>query len=104
MDAAHVIAKTRTYITENFLYMRPDLELAEDDLLLEKRIIDSMGMVELVAFIEDEFGIDLDDGEITEANFATLGAIARFVMAKRGRKIAGQRGSGAGAGLAAGGR
>ena len=84
MDAAHVVARTRAYIAENFLYMRPDLELAEDDLLLEKRIVDSMGMVELVAFLEDEFGIDLDDGEITEGNFATLGAIARFVVAKNG--------------------
>ena len=82
MDAAHVVTRTRAYIAENFLYMRPDLELAEDDLLLEKRIVDSMGMVELVAFLEDEFGIDLDDGEITEGNFATLGAIARFVVAK----------------------
>jgi acyl carrier protein len=87
MDAAHVVARTRTYIAENFLYMRPDLELAEDDLLLEKRIVDSMGMVELVAFLEDEFGIDLDDGEITESNFATLGAIARFVVAKGGAGI-----------------
>ena len=87
MNAVDVLTKTRTYITENFLYMRPDLELADDDLLLEKRIVDSMGMVELVTFLEDEFGIDMEDGEITEGNFATLAAISRFVMAKRGDNV-----------------
>ena len=87
MNAVDVLTKTRAYITENFLYMRPDLELADDDLLLEKRIVDSMGMVELVTFLEDEFGIDMEDGEITEGNFATLAAISRFVMEKRGDNV-----------------
>ena len=88
LSTDRVLARTRAYIVENFLYTRPDMQLADDDRLLEKRIVDSMGMIELVTFLEDEFGVTLENDEITEENFATLGAIAQFVMGKSVRDAA----------------
>ena len=88
MSPVDVVARTRSYIIENFLYTRPDAQLADDELLLEKRIVDSMGMVELLLFISDEFGIEAADGEITEANLGSLERIAAFVVAKRSRAAA----------------
>ncbi len=82
MTEATVIAETRGYITENFLYARPNYVVAEEEHLLEKGIVDSMGMVELITFLQDRFGVEPADDEITEDNFATLRRIAGFVMRK----------------------
>ena len=75
--------KVRGYLEENFLYMRPDFVLNDDDRLLERGVVDSMGVVEMLAFIEDAFGVKTADDEISEANLGSLSAIARFVAAKK---------------------
>lgn len=81
---ADVIDETRRYITENFLYARPDRVVGEDEHLMERGIVDSMGMMELIGFLEERFGVEPADDEITEQNFATLRRIAAFVASKRG--------------------
>jgi acyl carrier protein len=81
---AQIIAETRTYITENFLYARPNYVVGEDEHLLEKGVVDSMGMVELITFLQDQYGVEPADDEITEDHFATLRRIAAFVERKRG--------------------
>jgi Acyl carrier protein len=78
-----VIERVRQYILENYLYMRPDARLGEDEPLLANGIIDSMGVMELIAFLEDEFSVTVGDTEITEANFGSLRTIAEFVLAKQ---------------------
>ena len=70
------------YIRENFLYARPDYVLRDDVRLLDEGIVDSMGAVELVAFLEDQFGVSIPDDEITEDNFGTIASIAGFVSRK----------------------
>lgn len=75
--------RVRQFLEENFLYMRPDFVLGDDDRLLERGIIDSMGVAEMVTFIEDEFGIKTSDEDISEANLGSLRAIGRFVAQKR---------------------
>jgi acyl carrier protein len=82
MTAAHVIERTRAYITENFLYMRRDFRLDDNDSLLGSGIIDSMGVMEVIAFIETEFGVDVDDEEVTEENLGSIRAISRYVVAR----------------------
>jgi acyl carrier protein len=72
-------ARLRAFVRENFLYAMPNFELADDDLLMEKGVVDSMGVAEMIAFVESEFGVFISDDEITEANFGSLSAIARFV-------------------------
>lgn len=78
----NVSERTRAYIQENFLYMRPDVTLASEDSLLGRGIIDSMGIMELVAFLESEFGIAVVEDEITEANLGSIQAIGEYVTAK----------------------
>ena len=80
---AHIRERVRAYLSENFLYMRPDFVLNDDDRLLERGVVDSMGIVEMLTFIEDEFGVKTADDEISEANLGTLAAIARFVATKK---------------------
>jgi acyl carrier protein len=65
------------------LYTKPDARLEEHDRLLERGIVDSMGVMELIAFLQDEFHIQVAEAEITEEHFGSLDAIASFVTAKR---------------------
>ena len=78
-----IIERARAFVVENFLYARADVQVNPDDALLERGIIDSLGVVELLAFIEDEFGIQVGDDEVTEQNFGTLNDIATYVLGKR---------------------
>ena len=75
--------RVRRYLEENFLYMRPNFVLGDDDRLLERGVVDSMGVAEMVTFIEEEFAIKTSDDEISEANLGSLRAIATFVCGKR---------------------
>lgn len=76
-------AELRAFIEDNFLYLEPDAELADDDDLLAAGIVDSLGFVELVDEVEARFGVTVQDVEITEQNFGSIDAIVRFVEGKR---------------------
>jgi acyl carrier protein len=78
-----IVERVQAFVVENFLYARRDVQLTIDDALLERGIIDSMGVVELIAFIEDEFGIEVGDDDVTEQNFGTLADIATFVLSRQ---------------------
>jgi acyl carrier protein len=82
MNSGATLDRVRQYLDENFLYMRTDVILREDDSLLGGGVIDSMGVMEIVAFLESEFGIEVEDADVTEDNLGSLGAIARYVDAK----------------------
>lgn len=75
--------KLRAYIETNFLYVVPDLILEDDDRLLERGVVDSMGIVEMLTFIEDEFGVKPEDEDISEANLGSVRAIVRFVASRQ---------------------
>lgn len=83
MTQHEISTLVRDYITENFLYMRQGYEFSETDSLLGHGIIDSMGVIELITFVQDEFAVQIDEGEINEENFGSLEAIVRFVEEKR---------------------
>ncbi len=74
--------KIRTFITDNFLFREDHSELNDTESLLEAGLIDSTGVLELVAFLEQEFGIAVADAEIVPDNLDSVGAIARFVDRK----------------------
>lgn len=80
---SEIIARVRDYVHENFLYMHSSFELGDDDRLLEKGVIDSMSIVEMISFIESEFGIHAAEEEVSDANFGSLSGIARFVGEKQ---------------------
>ena len=83
LDSSIVFDRTRAYVKENFLYTRPDVQLDEHEPLLERGIIDSMGALELLEFLQSEFGISISDDEITADNFGSLGRITQLVIAKQ---------------------
>jgi acyl carrier protein len=56
---------------------------AADENLLAQGIIDSMGILKLVTFLEDRFGIEAGDDDLVPEHFETLQAICAFVESKR---------------------
>src|SRR6266849_2575421 len=83
MDDQAILSQTHAYIQETFLYIRPDVPLKDDERLIGKGIIDSMGVLELIDFIEREFGVAVESDEITDQNFGSVASIASFVAQKR---------------------
>ena len=65
---------------------KADTMVNSETLLLEEKIIDSMGVMELIAFIESNFGIEFTGEDLTVDNFGTIGAIIALIMRKDGRK------------------
>src|SRR2546425_498320 len=59
LTAAAIVERTRAYVRDNFLYMRPNWPLRENDALLGMGVIDSIGVIELVEFVQREFGCSI---------------------------------------------
>lgn len=83
MTRAEIITRLRGFIEETFLYMRPDFELGDDDSLMGKGVVDSMGVMEVIAFIDEELGVTVADTDVTEQNLGTINAIANYVLARQ---------------------
>ena len=72
----------RAFIVENFFFGDSRRQIGISDSLIENDIIDSTGILELVAFVEDRYNIRADDADITPANFDSISNLCRFVMSK----------------------
>jgi acyl carrier protein len=70
------------FITTNFLFDEENKSLGEADSLLEGGIIDSTGVLELVAFIEETYGIKVEDEEIIPENLDSINDITFYVTSK----------------------
>lgn len=76
-----MIEKVREFIIDNFLFGE-DNGLAADASFLEEGLIDSMGITELVYFLEREFNIKIDDDELVPENLDSLNNISNFLIRK----------------------
>ena len=82
MNEADVRRGLRAFVEENFLYLRPEVDLSDGDDLLALGILDSLGFVELVEEVQARYELTVDDIEITEENFGSIDAIVAFVRRK----------------------
>ena len=71
----------RKFITENFI-LDGEVTLSEEDSLLEKGIIDSTGVLELVAFIEETYQFKIKDEELVPENLDSIKNILQFIQNK----------------------
>jgi acyl carrier protein len=71
----------RKFIMENFL-LDGEVNLSEEDSLLEKGIIDSTGVLELVAFIEETYSFKIKDEELVPENLDSISNISKFIENK----------------------
>jgi acyl carrier protein len=88
MLTSDISRQIRRFIDENFLFGEGDAGLAEDTSLLDAGLVDSTGILELVAFLESDFGIQVADAEIVPENLDSIAAIATFLERKRSVDVA----------------
>lgn len=72
----------RAYIV-NHMIKDPRYPLQDDEALITGGLVDSFSLVELAVFIEETFGVQFDDPELTAENMDTLNKIAANIQAKR---------------------
>ncbi|WP_419663442.1 conserved uncharacterized protein, related to acyl carrier protein [Desulfosarcina variabilis str. Montpellier] len=75
--------KIREFIIENFLFGNAD-GLKDDTSFLEEGIIDSTGVLELVTFLEENFGIQVEDEELIPENLDSIDNVSSFLERKLG--------------------
>ena len=83
LNAMNIKSEIRKYIIENFLYGNDDNTLNDDVSFLENGIIDSTGVLELVSFVQETFGIKVKDDELIPNNFDSLGKLEAFIINKQ---------------------
>lgn len=81
MSAAEQV---RQYILENFLFSSDASLLGLDESFLARGLIDSTGMLEVLLFLEESFGIKVADNEMIPDNLDSVSRIAAFIERKKG--------------------
>jgi acyl carrier protein len=76
--------RVRSFILDELRFRGSAKDLTDDYPLLEKEVLDSMGIFHVVSYLETEFGIEIDDEDLLPGNFGTIDDIARLVESKQG--------------------
>jgi acyl carrier protein len=75
------ISKVREFVVENFLFGDGE-SLKDDTSFMEAGIIDSTGVLELIMFLEETYGVKIEDSELVPENFDNLQNVGRYLEKK----------------------
>jgi acyl carrier protein len=75
--------RVRQYLVDNLKWLGSPAGLTPDYRLIDNDVLDSMGIFEMISFIESDFGIDVEDDDLVPENFESIAAIARLVSNKK---------------------
>ena len=76
-------SKIKEHIATNILFSDQGFTYADDASFLEQGIFDSIGFMELVAFVEKEFGIQVSPQELVPDNFDSVNKLSWFITARQ---------------------
>ena len=76
----------RDFIVSNYMKGYRTGPLADDDSFLDQGIIDSVGVIELTAFVQRTYGISVGVNDIMPENFDTLNNLEKYIMKKNKEK------------------
>ena len=80
VDILQISDKIRQFIIQTSYI--PAEQVKDDTLIFEQGIMDSMGFISIIGFLEDTFNVSPLDDELVEANFESIEAITNFVKRK----------------------
>ena len=80
-----VASRIRDFISEEILFEDNSTGLTDETPLLNG-VMDSLGLMQLVAFLEEEFDVEIDDADMTADHFRTISDIQELVNEKVGQK------------------
>lgn len=81
MNEADMRRKLREFIKNNFL-LGNDSNLTDDDSFMGKGIVDSTGILEVVSFVEENFGFKLPDEDLMPENLDSINNLVKYVTAR----------------------
>jgi len=84
VEGMDVLETVKAYVVENFLF-GDDSRIGPDTEFLENGILDSTGVLELVGFLEEKFGIRVEDDELVPDNMNSLEKITIYILKKNGK-------------------
>jgi acyl carrier protein len=73
--------RTRSFIEQNY-YVGDGEPLSDEASLIRTGVVDSTGILEIIAFVESEFGLEVEDRDAIPANLESIARIAAFVERK----------------------
>ncbi len=76
--------KIRRFLIENFILSEQLDQLGNNDSFLDNGIIDSTGILELIFFVEEQFGIQVDTSEVLPENFDSINRLVAYIQRKQG--------------------
>ena len=79
----NVPEEIRRFVINSFLFGKDGADLSDDDSFLEKGIVDSTGILELIGFLEERFRIKVADEDLLPENLDSVNRVAAFVNQKR---------------------
>ena len=82
LDMNSISPEIRDYIARNFLFSDKGFQYGDEVSFLEEGIIDSLGIIELVAFVEKKFSISVADQDLLPNNFDSVNKLSRFISSK----------------------
>jgi acyl carrier protein len=77
-----VEASIRNFILENYLFTDDQTALNSEESFLEKGILDSTGILEVINFLEETYGIKIQDSDMTPENLDSVNNIVAFIERK----------------------
>ncbi len=83
------IDKIRLFIIQELMHGDEGPGLSPNDSLLERGILDSLGLLHMLAFLEQEYGVVIEDQDVVPENFEAINAIAGLVARRRVAPVAG---------------
>lgn len=75
------------YISHELIYEPEQLPLKNDTPLLESGILDSLSLLKLLVFLEEEFKVPVDEFELIPENFNTVNAICAYIRSWQGSRV-----------------
>lgn len=76
---AEIATQVRSLIEDNFLFREDRTSLSDTESLIDAGLIDSTGILELVAFLEERFNIKIADADLVPENFDSIHRIVAYV-------------------------
>lgn len=78
----NIATRLRAFILDAYLFGDQSRMAADGDSLLATGVLDSTGVLELIEFLESEFGITVEDAETVPDNLDSIAGLTRYVSAK----------------------
>ena len=81
MTTDQIEQQVREFLTNNFIF-DPSVKLDLEDSFMENGIIDSTGILEVIMWVESNFGVHVEDDEVLPENFDSIGSLVRYTERK----------------------